>query len=169
MKMRFLSVFAGLTLLAACETAPVQDNGNADANGQNTVVVKPMNGQNAVQVDTTTREYFAETIGDTVLFDFDSYQIRQDASAVLVDQASWLKANNQYSLLLAGFADERGTREYNIALGERRANAVKDFLVLQGVDMNRIRVISYGKERPVCFESTEACWAKNRRAVTILQ
>jgi peptidoglycan-associated lipoprotein len=99
-----------------------------------------------------------------VHFDFDRYEIRSQDSGVLDENVKWLKANAAALLLIEGHADERGTNEYNLALGERRAKATRDHLVSLGIDGGRITVISYGEERPLCTERTEACWAQNRRA-----
>jgi peptidoglycan-associated lipoprotein len=98
-----------------------------------------------------------------VFFDFDKYDIRAGDAAVLDANAAWLKSNDNL-VLIEGHCDERGTNEYNLALGERRAKATMNYLVGQGVQANRITIISYGKERPICTEHSEACWAKNRRA-----
>jgi len=97
-------------------------------------------------------------------FDFDRYDIRTDAAKVLDADAAWLNDNARTLVLIEGHADERGTNEYNLVLGERRAKTTVDYLVSHGVQGSRITVISYGEERPVCKERTEACWAKNRRA-----
>ena len=99
-----------------------------------------------------------------VFFDFDRYDVRTGDKGTLDENAKWLKTNQAALLLIEGHADERGTNEYNLALGERRAKATRDYLVSVGIDAGRITVISYGEERPVCTEKTEACWAKNRRA-----
>jgi len=99
-----------------------------------------------------------------VHFDFDKYDIRADAARILEANATWLKANPGNLVLIEGHCDERGTAEYNLALGERRAKSTMNFLVGQGVAASRISVISYGKERPLCTEKTETCWAMNRRA-----
>ena len=99
-----------------------------------------------------------------VYFEFDKYDIRPEAARILDANATWLKANARNLVLIEGHCDERGTAEYNLALGERRAKSTMNYLVGQGVAASRITVISYGKERPVCTEKTEACWAKNRRA-----
>jgi peptidoglycan-associated lipoprotein len=99
-----------------------------------------------------------------VHFDFDRYEIRAQDKGVLDENAKWLKSNANAFLLIEGHADERGTNEYNLALGERRAKATRDHLVSLGIDGGRITVISYGEERPMCTERTETCWAQNRRA-----
>jgi peptidoglycan-associated lipoprotein len=98
-----------------------------------------------------------------VFFDFDRYDIRPSDARLLDTNAAWLKTNDNL-VLIEGHCDERGTNEYNLALGERRAKATMNYLVGQGVQANRITIISYGKERPTCTEHSEACWAKNRRA-----
>jgi peptidoglycan-associated lipoprotein len=97
-------------------------------------------------------------------FDFDRYEIRPGDAKILDEIASWLKANAAVLLLIEGHCDERGTNEYNLALGERRAVATREYLVTLGVAASRISTISYGEERPVCLERDEACWAQNRRA-----
>jgi len=99
-----------------------------------------------------------------VYFDFDRYDIRSPDKTVLDENARWLKSNQGALLLIEGHCDERGTNEYNLALGERRAKATRDYLVSVGIDAGRITVISYGEERPVCTEKAEGCWSKNRRA-----
>ena len=97
-------------------------------------------------------------------FDFDKYDIRPGDAKTLDANAAWLKSNPNHLVLIEGHCDERGTNEYNLALGERRAKSTMNYLVSQGVQANRITIISYGEERPVCTEKTEACWAKNRRS-----
>ena len=109
-------------------------------------------------------EFAANANLKDVYFDFDKYDIRPDAARILEANATWLKANPGNLVLIEGHCDERGTAEYNLALGERRAKSTMNYLVGQGVAASRITVISYGKERPLCTEKTEACWAMNRRA-----
>ena len=99
-----------------------------------------------------------------VFFDFDKYDIRPGDAKTLDSNASWLKSNPTHLVLIEGHCDQRGTNEYNLALGERRAKSTMNYLVSQGVQANRITIISYGEERPQCTEHNEACWAKNRRA-----
>jgi peptidoglycan-associated lipoprotein len=99
-----------------------------------------------------------------VYFDFDKYDIRPDDARVLDTNATWLKSNANNLVLIEGHCDERGTNEYNLALGERRAKSTMNYLVSQGVQASRITIISYGEERPSCTQKTEECWAKNRRA-----
>ena len=111
---------------------------------------------------------FTVNVGDRIYFDTDSSVIRADAQVTLTRQAQWLNRYPAYSITIEGHADERGTREYNLALGARRAAATRDFLVARGVAANRIRTISYGKERPVAACDDISCWSQNRRAVTVL-
>ena len=109
-------------------------------------------------------EFAANANLKDVYFDFDKYDVRPDAARILDANATWLKANPGNLVLIEGHCDERGTAEYNLALGERRAKSTMNYLVGQGVAASRVTVISYGKERPLCTEKTEACWAMNRRA-----
>jgi peptidoglycan-associated lipoprotein len=115
-----------------------------------------------------SQQEFTVTVGDRIFFDTDSSVIRADAQQTLTRQAQWLNQYGTYSITVEGHADERGTREYNLALGARRAAATRDFLVAQGVAAARIRTISYGKERPVAVCDNISCWSQNRRAVTVL-
>jgi peptidoglycan-associated lipoprotein len=105
-----------------------------------------------------------EGLFEDISFDFDMYDIRPDAKPVLQNVASWLLKNPQAKLSVEGHCDERGTNEYNLALGDRRAKAVRDYLIALGIGSDRIEMISYGEEKPVCSDKTEECWTKNRRA-----
>jgi len=113
-----------------------------------------------------TAQDFTVNVGDRIFFNVDSSAIRPDAQETLRRQAQWLMRYPNYAVTVEGHADERGTREYNLALGQRRAAATRDFLVAQGVPANRLRTISYGKERPVAVCDDISCWSQNRRAVT---
>jgi peptidoglycan-associated lipoprotein len=112
---------------------------------------------------------FRQNVGDRVFFDTDQSGIREDGRQTLNRQAEWLKKYTNYQITVEGHCDERGTREYNFALGERRANAAKQYLVAQGIPAARIRTVSLGKENPDPPGSDEGAWARNRRAVTVLQ
>ena|GEM_PF-46509 len=112
--------------------------------------------------------FFNQTIGDRVLFAVDTSTLTAQGKSILDGQASWLQTNSDYLAIIEGHADEQGTREYNIGLGFRRATAVREYLVSQGVPTNRMRVTSYGKERPIKICSEETCYAQNRRAVTVI-
>ena len=111
---------------------------------------------------------FTVNVGDRIFFDTDSSAIRADAQQTLARQAQWLNKYSQYQIVIEGHADERGTREYNLALGARRAAATRDYLASLGVAANRIKTISYGKEKPVAVCDDISCWSQNRRAVTTL-
>ncbi|MGG7565337.1 peptidoglycan-associated lipoprotein Pal [Rhodovulum sp. DZ06] len=128
------------------------------------------NGANAAAgaLDPTSIEYFETEIGDRVLFATDSSSLSPEAQATLRAQAQWLMANPARSAIVEGHADERGTREYNLALGARRAAAARNFLVAEGVDPSRLRSVTFGKERPEALCSADACWSQNRRAVTVM-
>ena len=112
---------------------------------------------------------FRQNVGDRVFFDTDMSNIREDGRQTLNRQAEWLKKYTNYQITIAGHCDERGTREYNLALGERRANAAKQYLVAQGIPAQRVQTISYGKERPDVPGSTEQAWSQNRRAVAVTE
>mgnify|MGYP005613652187 CR=1 FL=1 len=118
--------------------------------------------------DPTSVAYFQQTLGDRVFFLVDQSTLSDEARGILTRQAQWLQQNADYAIIIEGHADEQGTREYNLALGARRASAVQNFLISQGVSANRMRTVSYGKERPIEVCAQEACFAKNRRAVTVL-
>jgi peptidoglycan-associated lipoprotein len=118
--------------------------------------------------DPTSIAHFQQRIGDRVHFAVDSSDLSPEAQAILRGQAAWLNRNPGYAVLIEGHADERGTREYNIALGERRAHAVRQFLAREGVDPGRIRTVSYGKERPIEACPAPRCWDLNRRAQTVV-
>jgi peptidoglycan-associated lipoprotein len=171
---RILILVAATAFLAACETASTTSE---DATGTATATTSAGTGTASSSATSSTeapedpkaimeREF--EKVGTTVLFDFDSSQLSDYARRVLDRQAAFMKAQPEARIILGGHADERGTREYNLALGERRAAAARDYLVAQGVNAARIRIISYGKERPVAVGSNEAAWRLNRRAESVL-
>ncbi|MBD3677762.1 MAG: peptidoglycan-associated lipoprotein Pal [Rhodobacteraceae bacterium] len=118
--------------------------------------------------DPTSPAYFQQTIGDRVLFAVDESTLSPEARSILSEQAIWLLDNRDYNAVIEGHADEQGTREYNLALGARRASAVQQFLIAQGVSPDRLQTVTYGKERPLEVCSAESCYAKNRRAVTVI-
>jgi peptidoglycan-associated lipoprotein len=115
-----------------------------------------------------SQQDFIVNVGDRVFFDTDSSELSEQARATLDKQAQWLNQYGRYAFTIEGHADERGTREYNIALGARRAQTVREYLVSRGVAAQRMRTISYGKERPVAVCNDISCWSQNRRAVTVL-
>ena len=118
--------------------------------------------------DPASPAYFQQTLGDRVYFAVDQATVDGAAQATLQAQADWLMANSEYSMTIEGHADEQGTREYNLALGARRANAVREFLTSRGVSGDRLQTVSYGKERPAELCSAESCYSLNRRAVSVL-
>lgn len=151
MRFKILSVIAVAGFLAAC-AAPgggAGDVGSSYAPG--------------------SQEDLAVNVGDRVNFDFDKYNLSAEARYTLQQQAAWLAANEGVNITIEGHCDERGTREYNLALGERRAQATADYLMVLGVSKDRISTVSYGKERPEDPGSNETAWAKNRRAVSVVK
>ena len=126
-------------------------------------------GSAAAATTSSSAQYLVQNVGDRVFFQTDQSNLDGSARATLRNQAQWLSQNSGVNLIIEGHADERGTREYNLALGARRANAVRDFLISEGVNGSRLQTISYGKERPVSLCSEEACWSKNRRAVATIR
>lgn len=147
----------GLLVLGACssnDTSKVATSSAADSGANLRGSQARPGSQQDLQV----------SVGDTVYFDVDSHSLRSDTQQVLQKQAAWLKANPSVRLVLEGHADERGTREYNLALGDRRSGAVREYLISLGVDASRLDSKSYGKERPTCAESDESCWSQNRRS-----
>ncbi len=164
-----LMILAALTL-AACQNPDRYGSGADGAGGAG-------GSGGTGYVDTTglgdpsdprSIAYFNQTVGDKVLFAVDQSTLSDEARGILTAQASWLNQNPGYAIIIEGHADEQGTREYNLALGARRAASVQQFLISQGVGSGRMKTISYGKERPLEVCSDEACYAKNRRAVTVL-
>ena len=153
--MRMIKVFAAIAALmfiAACS------NNNEQAAAPAGATVTPGSVAD-----------FRQNVGDRVYFDTDASTVREDGRQTLNKQAAWLKQYANYQVTIEGNCDERGTREYNLALGERRATSVRQYLIAQGIPAARIKTISYGKERPDVVGSDEASWARNRRGVTALQ
>ena len=162
---KIVLLVAGLAL-AACTNPGRFGNeagGGAGAGGIGSGAIVPGSAN-----DPTSTAYFNQTVGDRVLFAVDQSDINPEGQVVLDGQATWLLTNTDFTAVIEGHADEQGTREYNVALGARRANAVREYLISRGVAGNRLRTVSYGKERPIEICSNEACYAKNRRAVTVL-
>ena len=148
-----LLILASCVVLTACATKKVETVG-----GQM---------QSDVYTGTDTVEYLADGVPDRVFFATNETVLTTASRETLRAQATWLRKNSNINVVLEGHADERGTREYNLALGERRANAAKDYLMTYGISSDRISVLSYGKERPVDAGSTPLAWSKNRRSVTV--
>lgn len=168
MKMMTKATLVMLVLATAACTNPNRfgaggADGAAGANGTNGTT-----GVTDAAGDPTSPAFFNQTIGDRVLFAVDTSTLTPAGQAILDGQAQWLLTNADYNAIVEGHADEQGTREYNLALGARRANAVREYLVSRGVPASRLQVISYGKLRPIEICSQESCYAQNRRAVTVL-
>ncbi|MEZ5691248.1 MAG: peptidoglycan-associated lipoprotein Pal [Rickettsiales bacterium] len=149
-----LAVFS-LLLVAACDTDP-SGYGSADGSGGVSGSATP-----------GSQSDLEQNVGDRVFFNLDSSQLTEEAQSTLGRQAAWLKQYPHLNLTIEGHCDERGTREYNIALGERRANSAKKYLMNLGISSNRLATISYGKERPAIIGSDESAWSQNRRAVSV--
>ena len=156
-------------LLSSCETVSQKVMSKSSASDSKT---------RSAASGTAIKSLFAKTkqtasdkliaVGDRVLFDYDSASLDSSSKILLDAQSRFLRANTDLNFIVEGHCDERGTREYNLALGEQRATAVRDYLVIQGIDPDRIKVISYGKEKPAVVGSNGMAWSKNRRAVTII-
>ena len=164
---RIFAIVAATFLLAACETASQVSGDSASTSASNTASSSSASSASSSAADKTPAEKLAQ-VGDTVNFDFDSAELTVSARSTLNRQAAFLSLNPDLMIVIEGHADERGTREYNLALGDRRATAVRDYLVAKGINSARVRTVSYGKERPAVAGSDEAAWAKNRRAATVL-
>jgi peptidoglycan-associated lipoprotein len=141
--------------------------GKAQASVRVTVTAKPPPPAPKPPVEEDIAASFAAKVHD-VYFDYDMYDVRSDAVTVLQANADWLRAHPKANIVVEGHCDERGSAEYNLGLGDRRANSTRDYLLSLGISGNRIRTISYGKERPQCTESNEGCWQRNRRSHFVL-
>ncbi|MBI1331176.1 MAG: peptidoglycan-associated lipoprotein Pal [Alphaproteobacteria bacterium] len=161
-KLGFVAVACSLLMVGACSTT------KKEAADTTPPSVTQNNNSMTSSIVPGSAEDLRVNVGDTVHFDYDQYAVRGEDQGTLQRQAAWLQKYPQVRVTIEGHADERGTREYNLALGARRANAVKEYLVSLGVPSGRVDTISYGKERPVCTESDESCWAENRRGVTTI-
>ena len=159
---KMMILCAGLAL-AGCTNPDRFDDGTGAAGLGGTAI-----GAEGSVSDPRSPAYFQQAIGDRVFFAVDQSTLSAEAQATLDSQAQWLLSNAEYSALIEGHADEQGTREYNLALGARRASSARDYLLSRGVPAGRLSTVSYGKERPIEICSNEACYSKNRRAVTVL-
>ena len=160
---RLLAMCAVAFLFTACETASNVAGGSSSSSA--TAAGSTSSSTTATQM--SDAEKLAQ-VGNTVYFGFDSSELAGEAQATLDRQAAFLNVNPTMVVIIEGHADERGTREYNLALGDRRAVAVRDYLIAKGLNAARVRTVSYGKERPAVSGSNEETWAKNRRAATVL-
>lgn len=171
MFIRTLLMLAMVFTVAAC-SKDKPETGDMQVSNQDGMTAGPLDGTEGYSAyDGTgpapgTQQDLVVNVGDRVFFGYDQYNLTPEAQRTLEMQAEWMKKYPSVSVTIAGHADERGTREYNLALGERRANAVKNYLTSLGVPGDRVSTISYGKERPAVLGSDESAWAQNRRGVT---
>ena len=167
----FISIFMVL-FVAACATTP-KDSADSSGSGSSSSgsdvssegTITETSGSGIVS---GSQEDLIVNVGDRVFFGYDSSDLDSDALELLQDQVAWLKQNADVSVTIEGHCDERGTREYNLALGEKRAQAVKNYLIGLGINPDRVSTISYGKERPAVVGSNDGAWAQNRRSVTVV-
>ena len=167
----FISIFMVL-FVAACATTPKDSadtsgsgssSSGSDVSSEGTITETTGSG-----IVSGSQEDLIVNVGDRVFFGYDSSDLDSDALELLQDQVAWLKQNSDVSVTIEGHCDERGTREYNLALGEKRAQAVKNYLIGLGINPDRVSTISYGKERPAVVGSNDGAWAQNRRSVTLV-
>lgn len=184
MVQRLIAIFSAAFLLAACETASTtssdsaSDSASSSASGASSASASSSGSSSSSDTSASSSSSSSDDamtpaeklarVGNTVYFDFDSAALSYAAQVTLSRQLAFLQLNPEAVVVIEGHADERGTREYNLALGDRRASAARDYLLAKGIDAARIRTVSYGKERPAMSGSNETSWAKNRRAATVL-
>ena len=168
----FISIFI-VFFVAACATKP-KDSADSSGSGSTTSSSDVSSEEGTITetvgsgIASGSQEDLIVNVGDRVFFGYDSSDLDSDALELLQDQVAWLKQNSDVSVTIEGHCDERGTREYNLALGEKRAQAVKNYLIGLGINPDRVSTISYGKERPAVVGSNDGAWAQNRRSVTIV-
>jgi peptidoglycan-associated lipoprotein len=174
---RMMPALCAALLLAACGSSgsdtggsmPTTDTSQLSSTGTGQVDGTGLdNGISSSSMGPGSAGEFETKIGNTIHFDTDSYSLNAEAQGILQKQAGWLQQYKQHTVTIEGHADERGTREYNLALGDRRATTVMNYLVALGVDKSRLSEVSYGKEKPVCVDASATCWNENRRGVTAL-
>ena len=170
MRLKFIMAIAALFVASACTTVTDTDSG-AGGSGESTKSsssssVESQSQSKSAEILPGSQADLVSNVGDRVLFEYDSSDLTPEARRTLERQAAWLKRYSNVSVTVEGHCDERGTREYNLALGERRATAVSNFLVALGINGARIMTISYGKEKPVALGSNDTAWSQNRRGVT---
>ena len=159
--------------LAACSTTP-KDTADSSGSGSSSSSSDVSEGTitetspESASITPGSQEDLIVNVGDRVFFNYDSSDLDSDAQELLQDQVAWLKQHSDVSVIIEGHCDERGTREYNLALGEKRAQSVKNYIISLGVSSDRVSTISYGKERPSVVGSNDGAWAQNRRSVTIV-
>ena len=171
---RFMSLLAVLVIVAGCsksepDTGMVTTDSDMAANNPPVTGTMDSNGSALGGPMAGTQQDLVVNVGDRVFFGYDQFDLNGEARAIVERQAQWLKQYPNVSILIEGHADERGTREYNIALGDKRATTVRNYLIANGVDSSRVQTISYGKERPAVMGGDDSSWAQNRRAVAVVQ
>ena len=156
--------------LAACSTTPkdTADSSGSGSTSTSSDVSSSAETTESASIEPGSQEDLIVNVGDRVFFNYDSSELDTDAQELLQDQVAWLKQYSDVSVIIEGHCDERGTREYNLALGEKRAQSVKNYLINLGISADRVSTISYGKERPAVVGSNDGAWAQNRRSVTIV-
>lgn len=169
MRFKFFTLIAAAVLLAACSSDPEEtaattsagtSAGSGGDSGASTTALPSL--------DPRSQEWLVVNVGDRVFFDFDRSDLTSEAQSTIEKVVAWMQTYPDVTLSLEGHCDERGTREYNLALGERRANSVRSYMEALGIDGSRLSVISYGKERPAVLGSNESAWAQNRRSVFVV-
>lgn len=172
MRFSLVTTFAAALLLAACSTPSEEASTTSGSGSSGTETTSQSSGGTGSETipgpGAGTQEELTVEVGDRVFFDFDEYNIRADQRPTVEALAAWLDTNPQVTLTVEGHADERGTREYNLALGERRANSVRDYLVALGINPGRLTTVSFGEERPAVLGSNDSAWAQNRRGVFVV-
>jgi peptidoglycan-associated lipoprotein len=174
MTIKILPALGAALLLAACAGSGSDTSGSMPATDTSGQLSATENGAvsgsdiSSASMGPGTNGEFEKKVGNTIHFDTDSYSLNAEAQGLLQKQAAWLQQYPQHMATIEGHADERGTREYNLALGDRRATTVMNYLVALGIDKSRLSEVSYGKEKPVCPDATDTCWNENRRGVTAL-
>ena len=172
-RLKVLSLMAALLLVSACETSPDGSSGSANSSGSRAGGKSGAGIESGALKNPNAKpgsvDDFVDNVGDRVWFGFDSADVTDEGRATLDKQAEWLKEYGSVTITVEGHCDERGTREYNLALGQKRASSVKKYLAAAGVAASRVETVSYGKERPEATGSTEEAWAQNRRGVTVIK
>ena len=171
-----IKLFTGALLvffLAACSTTPKDTADSSGSGSTSSSSDVSSSGSDSTSSDSASiepgsQEDLIVNVGDRVFFNYDSFELDSDAQELLQDQVAWLKQHSGVSVIIEGHCDERGTREYNLALGEKRAQSVKNYLIGLGISSDRVSTISYGKERPAVVGSNDGAWAQNRRSVTLV-
>ena len=172
MRFSLVTTFAAALLLAACSTpseeASTTSGSGSSGTGTTSQSSSGDTGSTIARPAPGSQEYLTVEVGDREYFDYDMYNIRADQRDTVEALAAWLDTNPSVTLSIEGHCDERGTREYNLALGERRANSVRDYLVALGINPARLSTVSFGEERPAVLGSNDSAWAQNRRGVFVV-